>query len=776
MTTLEWKQLYEGEAFKHEYECPEEKLGIAYTKEKTRFRVWAPMAQKVILHLYPAGTREEEQVVEPLSFEKDSYEMDKKEKGIFEYTIEGDCHGVYYTYEVTRDGQTIETQDPYAIAAGANGMRSMVVDLERTNPADWEEDAAFSKSCYGAIIYELHIKDFSYDPNSGIDADYRGKYLAFTQTGTTVKGEGIYSSGIDYLKELGVTHVHLLPSYDYGSVDETGNNDQFNWGYDPVNYNVPEGSYATDAYHGEVRISEYKQMVKALHQAGIGVILDVVYNHTYSLESPLQKTAPYYFYRQNEDGSLCNGSGCGNETASDRAMYRKYMIDSVLYWAKEYHVDGFRFDLMGVHDVETMNEIRKVLDSLPNGKRIMMYGEPWSAEPVELSGGMQPANKSHVRELDPGVAIFHDGTRDAIKGSVFEAKEAGFVNGEKGLEEEIKHAICAWCDEETNETPRTPGQVISYVSAHDNYTLWDKLALTMMEAPEYRYGTPKMVAANRLVAVILEMGLGTPFFQAGEEFLRTKYGNDNSYASSPQLNQLDWCRRQEMDDMVQYYKGLIKLRKKCPVFASIESATAKEFAFDRAENGIVSYQIPKTGSYQWPSLYVILNSNDQTHGLQLPHGTWQLLVDGYSSEHWEENSVFVEGTINVKAHSAVVLGKITKREGFENQGGNRMNEFFQTEKGGKIMDFFSKMGETISSTSKKVADTAKDQAEILSLKAKMSSCDTMIKHQYEAIGKMIFEAEKEKIESPYRSQIEEIQKSMEEKDRYQQKIDLLKEK
>lgn len=371
-SALDWKHEFDSSGFEELYYYDGDDLGYTLKQKTTIFKVWAPTAKSVDVNIYRSGNSWEQDLVE-------THRMKKREQGIWSIRIQENLEGYYYTYLVNVDGKTVETQDVYTKACGVNGKRSMILDLHKTNPEGWEKDSFHYPAEILSILYELHIRDFSYDVNSGVPAEYRGKYKAFTCTKTTLEGKGEKPTCLSYLKELGISHVHLLPTYDYITVDESRPDiDQFNWGYDPENYSVPEGSYSTDPFHGEVRIREFKEMVQALHKAGIGVVMDVVYNHTYAKDSCFQKTVPYYYYRLNTDGTFSNGSGCGNETASERKMYRKYMIDSICHWATEYHIDGFRFDLMGIHDIETMNEIRAALDALPNGKQILMYGEPWA--------------------------------------------------------------------------------------------------------------------------------------------------------------------------------------------------------------------------------------------------------------------------------------------------------------------------------------------------------------------------------------------------------------
>lgn len=625
-----------------------------YSKEKTIFKLWAPTANKVTLRLYATGSDKEERAKK-----LDVHSMEKGECGVWTNEINGNLNGIYYDYEIEVDGSAVISADPYATACGVNGIRSMILDMEGTNPKGWNNDTFGVRIYKCPIIYELHIKDFSYDKNSGIEARYRGKYLAFTQEGTTLLNDRIHSTGIDYLKSLGITHVHLLPVFDYGSVDEGGTEAQFNWGYDPVNYNVPEGSYSTNPFDGSVRIREFKEMVLALHEAGISVIMDVVYNHTYSIDSYLQRTVPYYYYRQNGDGSFSNGSACGNDTSSERVMFGNYMKQSILHWVKEYHIDGFRFDLMGLHDVKIMNEIRQELNKLPNGKNLIMYGEPWAADYSPMEDKVIPAIKKNVSYLDENIAIFCDSTRDAIKGDVVYGEVPGFVNGGKRFESKIKSSIMAWCDNSVDWCPKSPKQIISYVSAHDNYTLWDKLVETMRREKDYTKKDGELIKINKLVAAILFTCQGTIFFQAGEEFARTKLGNDNSYNMSPEINKLDWKRVYEYEELVDYYKGLIALRSKITAFYSRELANINKVKFlSNTKNGVVAYILlnDKNTEDSWSQIYVAYNSTKNRIKLRLPIGEWQILLDGQSSRLFEKN-IYYNDEITVESKSAVILGR-----------------------------------------------------------------------------------------------------------------------
>ena len=606
MTAREWKQMFESREFEEKYTYAGNDLGAVYEKEKPTFKVWAPTAEKVMLHLYTAGSTGEAGEKELLQVE-----MKKREQGIYEKQVKGDLHGVYYTFSVTVDGETRETGDIYAKAAGVNGKRSMVVDLEKTNPKGWEEDTHVFHPLGKTWVWEVHIGDFSNDPASGVREEYRGKYLAFTEN-TTLNQDGVHPTCVNYLKELGITHVHLLPSFDYGSVDES-KCDTFNWGYDPVNYNVPEGSYATDAFHGEVRIREFKEMVAALHKAGISVVMDVVYNHTHSLDSFFNATVPYYYYRTWEDGTYSDGSACGNDTASDRAMFRKYMMDSVLHWVQEYHVDGFRFDLMGLHDTQTMNEIRKALNELEDGEQIFLYGEPWSAGPSALKESESFATKEAMKKLAEGIAVFNDDTRDAVKGPYDKLEVPGFVNGKKGLEEKIKRGIQGLFDEKEKVQPVSPAQLLNYVSAHDNSTLWDKLVDSVKKDQDYETRHEDLLAMNKLAAAIVQFSAGIPFMQAGEEAGRTKQGEDNSYNLSKELNRLDWNRMYKFQDLISYYKGLHEVRNQFSGFYDLsEKARTRQHFYENLPEGIIAYEMEGIrGTDQWEKVVVIFHASQE---------------------------------------------------------------------------------------------------------------------------------------------------------------------
>ena len=636
-------------------------LGAICTMEGTIFKVWCPLADRVELNIYEGPDKEAYTV----------HEMVAGEKGTWSLAFDAYMHGTYYDYVVYREGEATRTADPYAIACGVNGVRSMVVDLSKTNPEGFLEDKAPAKE-NETIIYELHIKDFSYDEDSGVPAEYRGKYKAFTVKGTN----GEFPTCMEHLKKLGVTHVHLLPMYDFGWLDEAGDDTQFNWGYDPVNYNVPEGSFSTNPYDGVVRIKECKEMIQALHENGIRVVMDVVYNHTYEPDSWLERMVPGYYNRRFEDGSLANGSACGSDVACGRAMVDNYIADSVMYWAKEYHFDGFRFDLMGLLTVELMNRIRKELDAEFGVGEKILYGEPWRADESPMEEGTTAALKINVDKLDDGVALFSDDTRDVIKGHVFYVEEPGFVNGGEGFDEKVLGAATGWCGLSNEEfKPKSCNQIINYISAHDNFTLWDKLAISMHgefdeegkfhleDAPTELYTTKyeDVLDANKLGALIYFTCQGHLFMQAGEEFGRTKLGDENSYRSDPKINMLRWKQTVEFADLLAYYEGLIRLRKKLPGLCDKTADAVKRISEKQVQSkDVVSFVVDNTVDKEaenWSQLFIAYNANKAAATVTLPDGEWVVLADKREADCEKAAVCTGDNQLSIDAMSGIVLGK-----------------------------------------------------------------------------------------------------------------------
>ncbi|KFJ00789.1 pullulanase precursor [Bifidobacterium porcinum] len=555
-------------------------LGSQLLDHGTVFTVWSPSAVAVTLRLFDTS--------DPKDNSSTTVALERAQDGAWQHRSAERLAGTYYDYMLTfpasavsnvpsdaiinaADGTvTIRTADPWAKASGVNGERSMVVDFDSTNPDGWLSDRSPDIPVSQTVIWETHVGDFSNDPHGGFPKGHRGKFLAFTDAHTTLDNQpGGFPTGIAYLKRLGVTHVQIMPFYDYGSVDEaTGS--PYNWGYDPVAYDVPEGSYSTDPYDGAVRIRECKAMIAALHQAGIRVIMDVVYNHMYENDNELERMAPGYFCRRDDAGGFANGSGCGNDMASERPMFSRFIVDSLVYWAREYHVDGFRFDLMGLLDTQTLNRARKELDKLPGGESILMYGEPWSADKTNAEPSFTLADKQGRKLLDARIGWFCDESRDSIKGNVMLGRKPGYVNGQPSeFAELVRHALNGWRG--TEAQGKQVGQIIQYVSAHDDLTLWDKLCLTMRDDPAHADydatgDVQDILAANAIAAGLVLTSAGLPFMLSGEEFTRTKYGCDNSFDRSAELNWLDWGRASRLSSLIEWYRTLIAVRKAHPDF------------------------------------------------------------------------------------------------------------------------------------------------------------------------------------------------------------------
>ena len=630
---------------KFEYSGP---LGAFCSSAGSRIALWAPTAQSVFVHLYPRGNN---------CAATETLSMTKGQRGVWTFETVKNLHGIYYDFDVTVAGEIHRTADPYAKACGVNGSRSMFVDLKQTDPKGWENDRPPEEKPE-QVIYELHVKDFSWDAAGGFPEADRGKYTALCRTGTTLNGDGIHPTGLDYLKHLGVTHIQLMPVYDYGSVDERSSEHSYNWGYDPVNYNVPEGSYATDPYHAEVRICQLKEAIQALHCHGFRVIMDVVYNHTYRADSWLERTVPGYYYRRKENGAPSNGSGCGNDLATERSMCAKYILDSVLYWAEEYHMDGFRFDLMGLLDRELMESVRNALDHRFGPGQKLIYGEPWRAGDTALSKPVTLCDKGSLKQIDGRIGAFCDNTRDAVKGSNTDRFSKGFVNGGGVQLEHLYRCIAAWAGQ--YGPYQTPNQTITYLSCHDDWTLWDKLVGSMDKNMDYAGYQKEILRANRMAAAILFGCQGRPFFLAGEEFGRTKLGVKNSYCSDSRINQLDWTRAWKNRELVDYYRGLIALRQQLPGLQDKSDGASARILWARqmAEN-CVAVCLDNSGlGSRWQQILMIVNGADHSQKGIMPAGKWQRLVSGDSSFLWKKARYQGE-TVTVKPYSVTYLGLLT---------------------------------------------------------------------------------------------------------------------
>lgn len=604
---------YSTEAFEKAYTYLGNDLGANWTPEMTLFRLWAPTAQSAQINLYESGNALSHDLIRRIPMVSDI-------NGTWVATAEGNLNGIYYTFTVSLNGTSVEACDPYARTTGVNGSRAMVIDLERTNPAEWENDRNphSGSKITDAVICELHIRDFSIDSHSGVK--HRGKYLGVVESGTKTKS-GIPTC-LDHLKELGITHLHLLPMYDYGSVDEDHpEKAQYNWGYDPVNFNVPEGSYSTDPWHGEIRVCEMKKMIKELHSNGISVIMDVVYNHVYHTdEFCFNQLVPRYFSRFDQNGKLTNASCCGNDTASERTMVRKYIVDSVNYWADEYHIDGFRFDLVGLIDTVTINEImRTVHRKHPD---IIFYGEGW-----DMAQGITKKNVTMTTQknanLVPGFAFFNDTIRDTLRGSVFDMTEKGYLCGGH-----IEKASIDACFLGTPNWTSDPCQVVNYISCHDNHTLFDRLTVALPDAPR-----EELIRRNNLGAAFCILSQGIPFFQAGEELLRSKPSRSgtlihNSYNASDRVNSIKW---EHLNDPAvlktsEYYRGLIEIRKQYPILRE-HSKTQEgiQILLHSCESkDVAAYLLCDSGS----QLLIVFNSGKNNASIALPEGSWKILAQG----------------------------------------------------------------------------------------------------------------------------------------------------
>lgn len=631
----ELKDYYLTKEFEDKYNY-EGSLGAKVDERGTVIRLWSPIAESVDLRLYDNGSTGEAETIIPMKL---------CDRGVWEYAVNENLSGKYYDFALKIKGKVRISADPYAKACGVNGKRSMIIDLNTTNPNGWEEDKAPTKGAED-IIYELHVKEFSYDENAGFPENVRGKYKAFTVDNTTLRNEGKLPTGLNYIKELGVSHIQLLPVYDFASVDEAGGEDGFNWGYDPLNYNVPEGSYASDAARGEVRIREFKEMIQAIHKKGLRVIMDVVYNHTFSLDNALQNSMPYYHYRLDAKGELSDGSACGNDIASEMPMTEKYIIDSVLYWCEEYHIDGFRFDLMGLLTVDLMNKVQKALDETYGRGEKLIYGEPWTAAKTYMEKGAKGAVKDNVKLLDENIGIFSDDIRDSIKGHVFYEEVAGFVNGNLKQTDKIEEGLTSF--------GLSPNHIISYVSCHDNHTLWDKLTITTKDEAERR-------KQNKLAAAIYMSCQGRVFIYSGEEYLRTKNGEHNTFNMPIGLNKMDWELIEKNKDVVSFYKELIGLRKEMTGLCDKSYAAKDNITTFVKEEGLLGVKVVNKDTSLVKPVYkealIIFNANKEEKTITLPEGKYKLLINTVKKNN-ERDDILVSDKIKINGITALFLGKI----------------------------------------------------------------------------------------------------------------------
>ena len=626
-------------------------LELVYTPEQSVFTLWAPSADRVRLNLYASGEGgdPEEQV-----------EMEKAGYGTWRIHIDRDLKGSFYTFQREKNGKWLnETPGIWAKAVGINGNRAAVIDWNETNPEGWESDRSPELKMYSDIIlYELHHRDFSIAPDSGIEN--KGKFLALTETGTkTPEGE---ATGLDHLKELGVTHIHILPSFDFATVDETKlDENHYNWGYDPKNYNVPDGSYSTDPANPVVRIREFKEMVKSLHQNGFRIVLDVVYNHTASTDhSNFDLTVPGYFYRQNADGSYSNASGCGNETASEREMVRHYIIESVKFWAREYHIDGFRFDLMGIHDIETMNHLRSGL--LEIDPTIFVYGEGWVAADSPLPFE-QRAVKENVGQME-GIGVFNDEFRDGLKGSTFDEQEPGYASGNiNGHFEPVKYGIVGGTDHPQVDYggllycnapyAGAPSQMINFVSCHDGYTLVDKLKLSV----QGDHAADELIPIDKLVHTVLLTAQGIPFIRSGEEIMQDKQGEPNSYKSPDSINRIDWSLKAKNREVFDFIRGLIALRKAHPAFRipTVEGLQQWLRFMDTGDSGVIAYTLGEyANNDEWKEILVAYNGNRHEVEIGIPEGEWNVVCRNGQIDP-EGKDRLPGGSVKIAASSALIL-------------------------------------------------------------------------------------------------------------------------
>ncbi|MEY3542245.1 MAG: type pullulanase [Bacteroidota bacterium] len=638
-------------------------LGLVYSPEQSRFKIWSPTAEaaSIIFYSSPLGNDQIERVP-----------MVKSKNGTWAITINKNLKGQYYVFQVLVNNKWLaEVPDPYAKAVGTDGKRAVVIDLKETNPVGWDKDASpvFGKRKgmqdgigglpVDAVVYELHVRDATIHPSSGVSN--KGKFIGLTESG--IVNDKKVQTGIDHIADLGVTHVHLLPSYDFYSVVESKPDSlQYNWGYDPLNYNVPEGSYSTNPADGVTRIKEFKTLVQAMHEKGMRVVMDVVYNHTMLTEnSYFNQMVPGYYYRQNTAGGFSNASACGNETASERPMMRKFMLESLKYWVQEYHVDGFRFDLMGIHDIETMNLISRELHELKPD--ILLYGEGWTAGSSPLPDSLR-ALKQNAHKLDK-IAVFSDDLRDGIKGSVFDHADRGFASGKQDMEESIKFGVVAACDHPQiayskvnySKAPyaKEPGQVVSYCECHDNHVLWDKL---MISNAVDAFETRKQMHLLSLSIVLTSQGV--TFLHAGTEILRTKRGVENSFNAGDSINAINWNDKSQYKDVYEYVKGLVKMRKDHPAFRMhTQSQIAGLIRFDeQTPKGVIAYEINGAAvGDSWKKIRVMYNGSSEVKQLNIGDGSWKVFVSSNTMQTAKANAGGIQNTVDLLPYSATILYK-----------------------------------------------------------------------------------------------------------------------
>lgn len=619
-------------------------LGLVYSPNSSRFRVWAPNAVRIQMDIYADG-------INPPSH---SYPLQKDKYGTWFIELKGNKKGMFYSFRPMIGSEWMNpVPDPYAKAVNVNGTRAMIIDLKETDPPGWKNDKAPAMNDpTDAVIYELHVRDASIAINSGIRN--KGKFIGLMEKGTLNPG-GLLT-GLDHLKELGVTHIHLLPSFDFNSVDETKPDSRYNWGYDPLNYNVPEGSYSTNPYDGVTRIKEFKSLIQTFHKNGLRVVMDVVYNHTALTEaSNFNQLVPGYYYRQAKDGKFSNATACGNETASERPMMRKFILESMKYWVEEYHVDGFRVDLMGVHDIATMNDISKELHKIKPG--ILLYGEGWTAGASPLPDSMR-AIKSNVAKLDR-IAVFSDDIRDGIKGHVFTPEDKGFASGKPGMEESVKFGVVASCFHPQVDYSKVnyskkpyataPSQTITYCECHDNHALWDKLAISAKNASE-----AERKEMHKLALSIVLTSQGIAFLHAGTEFLRTKKGVENSFESPDSINAIDWNLKTTNKDVFDYVKGLIRLRKEHPAFrmrTAKEISTAIHFQ-EKLPPGVIMYTIDGMLSRdRWKKILVCFNGSDKVQTVSAGTNNWFTFI----RDNQFVSQKILNGELSLQPHSCSLL-------------------------------------------------------------------------------------------------------------------------